>query len=109
MNEEWFAAIALPVSVAEDAQTHATIFLSPKLTPDHEGAVLGEFELFAHWGAVARDRLRLTLVDQDGEIPTDADVSAVAPDLWELAFGEDTPVGVNRVPEWQHRDWRTFA
>jgi len=108
MSQEWFAAIALPVSVADDAGTHATVFISPKLTPDHDGAVLGEFELFAHWANVVRDRLTLTLVDQNGEIPTDMDVSAVAPDVWELAFGEDTPVGANRVPEWQQRDWRTF-
>jgi hypothetical protein len=109
MNEEWFAAIALPVSVAADAAAHATIFVSPKLTPDHDDAVLAEFGVFLHWAALVRDGVRWTLVDQNGEIETDADVSAVDPGLWDRAFGDDTPVGVNRVPEWQNRDWRTFS
>ena len=39
MNEEWFAAIALPVSVAEDAPANVTIFVSPRLIPDHDDAV----------------------------------------------------------------------
>jgi len=108
MSEEWFAALALPVSVGEDAEENATIFISPRLTPDHEGAVLSEFEMFAHWGALVRDGVVLTLVDQNGDIETEADASAVDPDLWDLAFEPETPVRGNAVPQWQQRDWRTF-
>ncbi len=109
MNEQWFAAIALPVSVAEDAPVNATIFVSPKLTPDHENAVLGEFDLFRTWGALVKDGAEFTLVDQNGPIETVADTSEVQPGLWERAFDEGTPVRANTVPQWQQRDWRTFA
>ncbi len=37
MNAEWFTAIALPVSVADDAPAHVTVFVAPTLRPDHDG------------------------------------------------------------------------
>lgn len=109
MNEEWFAAIALPVSVADDAAAHVTIFVAPRLTPDHDDAVLAEFEVFSRWAAIVARGVSWTLMDQHGEIEADADLSWVDPDLWDRAFPGDTPVGPNRVPDWQNRDWRTFS
>ena len=58
MNAEWFTAVALPVSVAADAAAHVTVFIAPTLRPDHDGAVLGEFELFRLWGDVVADGSR---------------------------------------------------
>ena len=74
MNAEWFTAVALPVSVAADAAAHVTVFIAPTLRPDHDGAVLGEFDLFRTWGDVVADGLTVTLVDQIGEFPADVDL-----------------------------------
>ncbi|MFT3798821.1 hypothetical protein [Microbacterium sp.] len=109
MNTEWFAAVALPVSVAGDAKVNATIFVSPRLTPDHDPAVLGEFDVFPKWGALVAGGVEFTLVDQNGPIATTADTTAVDPALWERAFDERTPVAANAVPQWQERDWRSFS
>ncbi|QKE84416.1 hypothetical protein [Arthrobacter sp. NEB 688] len=109
MNAEWFTAIALPVSVADDAPAHVTVFVAPTLRPDDDGAVLGEFDLFRDWAAVLADGVEVTLVDQDGDIPATVDLNGMDAALWRRAFGEDTPVRANRVPEWRDRDWRTFA
>ncbi len=109
MNTEWFTAIALPVSVAEDAAAHVSVFIAPTLRPDHEGAVLSEFDLFRVWGEVVADGLTVTLVDQSGEFEARVDVSDLDKSLWERAFGPQTPVRSNLVPQWQQRDWRTFA
>ncbi|QIM20608.1 hypothetical protein G7075_04685 [Phycicoccus sp. HDW14] len=109
MSSEWFTAIALPVSVAADAPAHVTVFVAPTLRPDHDGAVLGEFDLFRDWAATLTAGVTVTLVDQNGEFDADVDLSGLDPALWQKAFGEDTPVLANRVPEWQARDWRTFA
>ena len=51
----------------------------------------------------------MTLVDQLGEFPADVDLAGFDQTLWQKAFGTTTPVRANRVPEWQGRDWRTFA
>ena len=109
MNAEWFTAVALPVSVGADAAAHVTVFVAPTLRPDHDGAVLGEFELFRLWGDVVADGLTVTLVDQLGEFPADVDLAGFDQALWQKAFGTTTPVRANSVPEWQDRDWRTFA
>ncbi|HYN67037.1 MAG TPA: hypothetical protein VES93_09125, partial [Ornithinibacter sp.] len=109
MNAEWFTAIALPVSVAEDADAHVSVFIAPTLRPDHDGAVLGDFELFRDWGDVVAGGVEVTLVDQLGEFPAAVDLSGHDQALWRRAFGPQTPVLANRVPEWQQRDWRTFA
>ena len=109
MNAEWFTAIALPVSVAEDADAHVTVFIAPTLRPDHDGAVLSEFELFRDWGDVVAAGVEVTLVDQLGEFAADVDLSGHDQALWGKAFGPTTPVLANLVPEWQQRDWRTFA
>ena len=109
MNAEWFTAIALPVSVAEDAAVHVNVFIAPTLRPDHDDAELGEFELFRDWGDVVAGGVEVTLVDQLGEFPAAVDTSGLDQPLWRKAFGPRTPVRDNRVPEWQQRDWRTFA
>ena len=109
MNAEWFTAIALPVSVADDADAHVTVFIAPTLRPDHDDAALGEFELFRDWGDVVAGGVEVTLVDQLGEFAADVDLSGHDQALWRKAFGPNTPVLANRVPEWQQRDWRTFA
>src|SRR5699024_10604575 len=99
----------LPVSVADGAPEHVTVFVAPTLRPDHDGAVLDEFELFRAWGDAVADGLSVTLVDQNGEFAADVDFSGFDRALWGKAFGPDTPVRGNRVPQWQDRDWRTFA
>ncbi|MGG5257540.1 hypothetical protein [Phycicoccus avicenniae] len=109
MSEEWFTAIALPVSVRDDARAHVTVFVAPTLRPDHKGTVLGEFDLFRDWAGALADGATVTLVDQSGEMDAELDLSALDPSLWRRAFDEGTPVLANRVPEWQGRDWRTFA
>ena len=109
MNAEWFTAVALPVSVAEDAAVHVNVFIAPTLRPDHDDAELGEFELFRDWGDVVAGGVEVTLVDQLGEFPAAVDTSGLDQPLWRKAFGPRTPVRYNRVPEWQQRDWRTFA
>ena len=109
MNAEWFTAVALPVSVAEDADTHVNVFIAPTLRPDHDDAELGEFFLFRDWGDVVAGGVEVTLVDQLGEFPAAVDTSGLVQALWRKAFGRATPVLANRVPQWQQRDWRTFA
>ena len=109
MSTEWFTALALPVSVVEDAPVHVRVFIAPALTPTTDDAVLAEFELFRRWGELVAAGARVTLVDPSGEFDAELDLDGLDPALWPRAFGEDTPVRGNRVPEWQDRDWRTFA
>lgn len=109
MSTEWFTALALPASVADDAPLHVRVFVAPALTPTSPDAVLAEFDLFRRWGEVVAGGSRVTLVDQVGEFDAELVLDGLDPALWPRAFGEDTPVRGNRVPEWQDRDWRTFA
>lgn len=105
---EFFVALALPVSAQAGADAHVNVFISPKLSSPTADATLADFALFKEWGTVAKDGLKLTLVDQNGPMDATMDVSAIEAALWSRAFPASTPVRENPVPQWQQRDWRTF-
>ena len=108
MDEEFFAALALPYSTSEDADHHVSVFISPKLTAADEGSTLDEFRVFPDWATRAKTAT-ITLEDQDGVIECTPLTDPIVPDVWSALFPTSTPVRTNLVPDWQGRHWRSFS
>ena len=100
MDEEFFAALALPYSTSEDADHHVSVFISPKLTAADEGSTLDEFRVFPDWATRAKTAT-ITLEDQDGVIECTPLTDPIVPDVWSALFPTSTPVRTNLVPDWQ--------
>lgn len=108
MNEEYFLALALPHSTAEDADHHVSVFISPKLTAQNTNSVLGTFDLFPDWAKRA-GAASITLEDQNGPIECTPLVDVIEPEVWNSLFPPSTPVRTNTVPDWSGRQWRSFS
>ncbi|HEX5858548.1 MAG TPA: hypothetical protein VFY91_10625, partial [Microbacterium sp.] len=108
MATEHVIGLALPYSARDEEDFHVSVFLTPKLTPDAAGAPLSTFEVFPHWTKALLEDGRVELSDQTGVIECTPVLDPLRPDVWDALFPPDTPVGVNAVPEWQQRHWRSF-
>lgn len=60
----------------------ASLFISPRLTPDGPGARAGDFEAFANWPDVVRE-VKILVERRGGEIlGMEAESAALKPELW---------------------------
>lgn len=108
MDEEYFIAMALPVSVSADAGHHASVFIAPKLSAAPQDRRLDEFRVFPDWAENATTAI-VELVDQNGTIECTPLTDAIRPDVWRAVFAADTPVRTNALPGWGGRRWRSFS
>lgn len=116
MNREQLIALALPHSVRVDPHDghHVSIFLTPKLLPDHEDATLAEFPTFMSWGRTLAGPtgIEVELVTQDAVIPVQVIQKATAED-WAALFPPETPVAAGptspaAVPDWSGKVWASY-
>ncbi|WP_439592008.1 hypothetical protein [Microbacterium sp.] len=108
MALEHVIGIALPHSARAEDPFHVSVFLTPKLTPDAPPEPLSTFAVFPHWAQAVRDGFVVELTDQNGPLECTAVLDPIEPKVWDAVFPPDTPVGLNAVPEWEQRRWRTF-
>ena len=93
MATEIFTVVALPHSVAADADFHVSLFISPRLTPDaRRRRAAAASRYFPHWAALLEDDTTVELFDQIGPIESSRSSTAVDPDLWDAVFPPTTPV-----------------
>jgi hypothetical protein len=107
MVTERFTVVALPHSVAAGADFHVSLFVSPQLVPDGDGARLRRFRHFPHWADVLASAA-IELTDQDGPIPVQPLLGPLKPGFWDAVFPPETPVRVTGKVEFDDRRWRTF-
>lgn len=107
MATESFTVVALPYSVAKDAEFHVSLFVSPRLTPDAPNDPLKGFETFLTW----TDHLTgggFELLNQNGRLAIDPRFDQIDPKAWVRVFPPDVPVRGPETPDWKDRHWRTF-
>ncbi|CAN5916265.1 hypothetical protein BH23ACT10_BH23ACT10_08340 [soil metagenome] len=107
MPTERFTVVALPYSVDEHAAFHVSVFVAPRLTPDHSESLLKEFETFLRW-TEALAKGEVTLANDAGPLAIEPLLSVLEPTAWPAAFPPDTPVRGITPPRWDDRHWRTF-
>jgi hypothetical protein len=108
MLTETCIACALPHSVARNAPFHVSLFFSPTIRTTSR-ALLASSPLFVEWAKAVRADLRVSLVDQAGEIACEPLLEPVDPELWRALFQPDTPIASWLLPRWEQRKWRSFA
>jgi hypothetical protein len=108
MATEHFTVVALPHSVAADAEFHVSLFVSPQLVPDGPEGELQDFKLFPHWAALLEDAAVIELFDQIGVIPSEPLLDPVSPEVWDAVFPPETPVRAPGDVDYSDRHWRTF-
>lgn len=108
MATEHVIGLALPHSARAADDFQVSVFLTPKLTADAAPQPLSTFEIFPHWAKALLSAGKVELSDQAGVIECTPVFDPLRPDVWDALFPGDTPVGVNAVPDWDSRHWRTF-
>lgn len=85
-----YSVVALPRSVARDAEAHVALFVSPRLSPD---GTLADFEPVSRWAAAVADaQTTITLTDQTNRPYTIAPALPDDPRWWDAVFPPETPV-----------------
>lgn len=107
MATERFTVIALPLSVAADAEFHVSLFVAPHLVPDGGNGELGDFSLFPAWPTTLAGAT-IELRNQGVVFACTPLLDVLQPDAWEAAFPPDTPVKAPTMPDLRNRQWRTF-
>src|SRR4249920_1570494 len=108
MLTEFCIACALPHSVGRNARFHVSLFFSPTIRTTSR-ATLAASPLFVDWAEAVRSDLRVSLVDQAGEIACEPLLDPVNPELWRALFPPDTSIASWQLPSWEQRKWRSFA
>ncbi|MCW2667633.1 MAG: hypothetical protein JWN57_2595, partial [Frankiales bacterium] len=109
---ETFIATALPHSADAGAPFHLSVFVTHRLTPEREGAVLADFPVTADWTArVAGAALQLRGWRRRGRpVPLAGRLllDPLQPSLWPRIFPGDLAVGGWVVPDHTASPWRTW-
>lgn len=108
MATEQYTVVALPHSIAADADHHVSLFIAPRLVPDGAEGRLDQFTWFPHWAARLLSDVQFGLRDQLGSIDVSPRLDPIDADVWDAVFGPDTPVKAPPPPDWDGRHWRTF-